>query len=660
MALLRDHYEGTEYDATYNHTVGTPNATKYRTICTSSTINAFVVSLNASRPEPLSVSGWLALGKPDTTVFLPIYYGIDALPAGGGIGTDTHDDASMYKQHFEDAEFQARKDGLLNTKVLKLEKLAEADYPKMRPTIDAEIGPLEKSLIAGRAKFEAEIAALYRQGQSGSGAEAHRVCRRRVRKSRRPDGRPAEEARREVSGRGKATMKKEPEMKSGSGRDISRRGFLGAAVAAACGAGLRGAERRPGREQAKEGEAPRIREYRTLGRTEAKVSDISFGAGDLTNANVLAAALDRGVNYIDTAEHYMRGASERAIGEVLAARDRKSVFLTTKLNLAMGGPATKQSLRDRFTKCLERLRTDRADCLMIHMCTLAQVKHEPYHELIAELKAEGKVRFSGLSNHGADYSLHGNLSDPMDEVVLAAAEDGRFDVVLFTYNFIKTDMGERILQACKSKGMGTTLMKMNPAKSGEYEKQVLTAREERLKKQNQAIPESIVKLRAYTDEREAKTAAFLKEHGIQGPEEVRGAAIKFCLSSPDVHCVCPTMNTFEDLDAFTALSGTRLSPKDAAMLSGYTDVFGSLYCRHACGVCEPACPNGVPVNSIMRYDHYFRAQGREKRAMAEYAAVAREHDAGRCGECSGPCEAACPYGVPVRGLLALAHETLSL
>jgi len=65
------------------------------------------------------------------------------------------------------------------------------------------------------------------------------------------------------------------------------------------------------------------------------VSDISFGAGLLTNAPVVAAALDRGVNYIDTGEHYGEGASERAIGEVLKRRgDRKTLFLTTKLNVA--------------------------------------------------------------------------------------------------------------------------------------------------------------------------------------------------------------------------------------------------------------------------------------------------------------------------------------
>lgn len=76
------------------------------------------------------------------------------------------------------------------------------------------------------------------------------------------------------------------------------------------------------------------------------------------------------------------------------------------------------------------------------MCTLAQVKYEPYHELIRELRAEGKVRFSGLSNHGADNSLSGRLEEPMEDVVLAAAEDGRFDIVLCVFNFLAAGCAE--------------------------------------------------------------------------------------------------------------------------------------------------------------------------------------------------------------------------
>ena len=161
MAVLRDHYEGTEYDATDGYKTGTPNRTKFRTICTASTINAFVVSLDARRPGPLSTSIWLALGKPDTTAFLPLYYGIGKLPAGAGLGTTTHDYPLLYKQHFEDAEFKAAKKEFLNTKVLGLEKAAEANYGPMRETLEKELFPAEKAFIEARPEFEKKFAALY-------------------------------------------------------------------------------------------------------------------------------------------------------------------------------------------------------------------------------------------------------------------------------------------------------------------------------------------------------------------------------------------------------------------------------------------------------------------------------------------------------------------
>jgi dipeptidase len=161
LPVLRDHYEGTAYDATDGYKTGSPNRTKFRTICTASTINAFVVSLNPARPGPLSVAVWLAMGKPDTTVFLPLYSGVEKLPPGAGRGTDTHDYALFFKQHFDDAEFKANAGVFLNTRVLELERAAEANYGPMHETLEKELFPAEKAFIAGRPEFERDFAALY-------------------------------------------------------------------------------------------------------------------------------------------------------------------------------------------------------------------------------------------------------------------------------------------------------------------------------------------------------------------------------------------------------------------------------------------------------------------------------------------------------------------
>ncbi len=161
MGLLRDHYEGTEYDATDGYKTGTPNKTKFRTICTSSTITSFIASLNSELPEPFSIFLWIALGKPDTTVYLPVYYGIDHLPPAAGLGTDVHDYPLFYKQHFDDAEFKAARDRLLHTKVLAFQAIAEANYASNLEMIKKELFPVEKKYIESRPVFALGVAALY-------------------------------------------------------------------------------------------------------------------------------------------------------------------------------------------------------------------------------------------------------------------------------------------------------------------------------------------------------------------------------------------------------------------------------------------------------------------------------------------------------------------
>ena len=436
-----------------------------------------------------------------------------------------------------------------------------------------------------------------------------------------------------------------------SHKELSRRRFLGSSAAALAGVGLSAQKKLFGSDPSAGENNVKIKEYRTLGRTGFKVSDMSFGSGELAEPALLEAILDAGINYINCAEGYGRGRSERVIGEVIKNRDRKKVFITTKLGLR--GDLTKEAIKGRALKCLERLQTDYIDCLMIHMPSKVEhLKTEGYHAAFEELKAEGRVRFRGLSNHGAQW---GDVPETMEKVHLAAAEDGRFDVALLVYNFLQKDEGERILKVYKQKNIGATLMKTNPVLN--YLEMKESA--DQMKEKGQDVSERMQNLLARLKGRADATEAFQKQYGLKSFDEVRSAAMKFVLSNPNVSCVCATIKNFSDLEFYGNLSGARFDLKAEKTLAAYKAAYGDLYCRHGCDRCESSCPHSVPVNTIMRYNHYFKAQGREKSAMIKYAALP-QNKADKCSSCSGYCERACPFGVSIQGLLMLADRNLTL
>jgi len=430
-------------------------------------------------------------------------------------------------------------------------------------------------------------------------------------------------------------------------RGISRRDFLGGSLAALPSVRILAGREVPGPLMA---EPARIKEYRTLGRTMFRVSDVACGTGELAEPSLLEAILDAGVNYIDCSEGYGGGGTERLIGSVLKRRDRRKTFMTTKVGVRKGD--TRARIVEKANQCLARLQSDYIDCLMINgPAAREQLYISAYHEAIQELKSQGKVRFSGLSNHGPQWN---DVPETMEQVCLAAAEDGRFDVMLFVYNFMAREQGERILKACKAGNIGAVLMKTNPVLN------YMEVQEEVDKAQAEGKPApSRARLLPRLKERADAAEAFRREYRLDSFDQVRDAALRFVLSHPDVSTACLTIKNYGDLEFYARLSGARFGPVEQRRLAAYERNMGRLYCRHACGDCESHCPERVPVNTIMRYNHYFVGQGREKTAMAKYASLTGK-SAGRCSACAGYCEKACPYGVPVRDLLAQAHRRLNL
>jgi len=429
---------------------------------------------------------------------------------------------------------------------------------------------------------------------------------------------------------------------------INRRHFLKKSTFGIIGAGVAARSGFSERKQQESSSSPRIKGYRTLGRTGFKVSDISLGY--TMDEGIIGTALDAGMNYIDTAEQYP--GHHRVLASVMKGRNRKDVFITTKLQVLED--TSKEGFLKRSRKCLEELEMDYVDCMMMHCPEKAEtLKTEGFHAAMEVLKTEGRVKHVGVSNHGSFW--YQDSEETMDKVLLAAADDGRFDVFLLAYNFLKLDQGERVLQVCKEKKIGSVLMKSTPTAIFYSMKASIEA----MKVKGREISEFRANGLKRYQEKMDKAEVFIEKYNLKNPQEIQGAAIRFVLDNPNVNSVSLPPKTYDELDRFIGLSGSSLDDLDKARLTAYEEGCGELYCRHACGVCEPQCPHGVPINTIMRYFRYFAAQGREKEAMLNYASIPGVK-ADLCRNCPGLCESSCPHNVPVQGMLIIADNQLSL
>jgi hypothetical protein len=120
-------------------------------------------------------------------------------------------------------------------------------------------------------------------------------------------------------------------------KTLNRRSFLrlGALTGIATGLPFRaGAVQAAGSDRV-------VEEYVTLGRTGLKIADISFGASRLRHGeeDLVRYALDKGVNYFDTAESYTGSASEQVIGNALGSQ-RNEVYIATKTSVGGSPPAS--------------------------------------------------------------------------------------------------------------------------------------------------------------------------------------------------------------------------------------------------------------------------------------------------------------------------------
>ena len=150
--------------------------------------------------------------------------------------------------------------------------------------------------------------------------------------------------------------------------------------------------------------------YRELGRTGFKVSEISFGAwaigadwGNVDNAESLAAlhrAVDLGVNFFDTADVYGDGRSERLLAELKKERGEEITIATKagrRLDPHLAGGYTGANIAAFIERSLRNLQTDALDLVQLH-CPPTEVYYFPeLFGALDELQKEGKIKNYGVS-----------------------------------------------------------------------------------------------------------------------------------------------------------------------------------------------------------------------------------------------------------------------
>jgi len=390
---------------------------------------------------------------------------------------------------------------------------------------------------------------------------------------------------------------------------INRRNFLTAFTSGVLGLSLgKNAKGSSGRIAASKGiSSLEIQKYNNLGKTGIKVPDVSYGAISFFEPNVLRYAYDLGVTYFDTAESYLRTKSETFIGQALKdVRDK--VAITTKHGFRSPQGIKKEDIIKRMEASLKRMQTDYVDVAMVHsLDDLSLLKNEELQAAYAQLKKEGKVRFTGFSTHNAKLTLKQALGSDFTQVVL------------IIYSHMEGEEIEPLIEQVHQKGIG------------------------------------IVAMKVFAGGRHGNLKPLINQE-VSYPQ----SAIRWVMSNPNIDCCIVTMSSYSHVEEYVAASGKHLDRASLKMIADYKRRVSRDYCRVSCRDCLAACSDGVAINDVLRYGMYYENYKMEKEAMRYYAELEGSKKPLNCAYCSGACEQACPYNLRVRDKLLRMHDILTV
>ncbi|MBR6381645.1 MAG: aldo/keto reductase [Lachnospiraceae bacterium] len=376
--------------------------------------------------------------------------------------------------------------------------------------------------------------------------------------------------------------------------------------------------------------------YRTLGKTGLRVSEIGFGGEwlerheEAESVELLKYAHEKGINIVDC---WMPDPKSRDIIGQAMEGCREDWYVqghigSTYQNGQYVRTRDMKHVRPAFEDLLNRLRTDYIDLGMLHYIDTREewdtVMNGPFLEYVHELLESGTIRHIGLSTHNP---VIGQL----------AVETGFIEMILFSINPAfdmrpPTENVEvllaggyedeslsgidperlRFYQVCEEAGVGLTVMK------GYYGGNLLDA------------------------DRSPFGVAFT-------PAQL----IHYSLTRPGVASILVGYDTKQQIDEAVAYETATDAEKDyASVIAGAPLHSYSGMCTY-CGHCKP-CPAGIDIAMVNKFYDLATAQPTVPQSVREHY-LALEHKASECIGCKG-CEGRCPFGVEVAERMKQAAE----
>lgn len=307
--------------------------------------------------------------------------------------------------------------------------------------------------------------------------------------------------------------------------------------------------------------------YVHLGSAGVRVSPLCLGTmmfGGPTSRDesirIIDEALDRGINFIDTADIYSSGEAEKVLSEAL--RDRRDrVVLATKGRQPMGdGPnrqgASRVHLMEALEASLRRLRTDYVDLYYVHVPDYETPIEETLRALDDMVRA-GKVRYIGCSNFRAWRLCEALWTSDRRNL-------HRFACVQPLYNIVNRDIEVELLPLCREYGVG--VVSYSPLArgilTGKYRPTAPPPEGSRASRNDQRLREA--EWREESLEIAASITAYCQKRGLP-PSRF---ALAWCLANPTVTSVIIGPRTIEQFNDNLGCLDVTVTSDDEAFIDG--------------------------------------------------------------------------------------------